>query len=302
MQQKNYLRRIVDKYPYRLISPAKINIYLNILEKFPDGYHRIISLVEKITLCDYIYLRINFSGKIKIAYVGFSIPTDGNNSICKAVRLFNQYFGTNVGLEVFIEKNIPPARGLGGHSSNSATIVKFLNRYLKINAPLPLLKKIFSHLSKDIPVFLEEAPFCIVEGKGEEVTPLNIFNKFNHLIWISPKGLSTSQVYQVYNTGLTSKIEDVNIITTFLEERKLEWVGECCFNALERSAVSLYPEIWKLKNLLVSKNIKIVGMSGSGPVIFCMDEDFKKVPYRWKGWYSIQAWTFLTGGDGHGSN
>lgn len=279
---------------HHTVSPAKINLYLNVLSRDSNSYHNIVSVVERISLKDHLYIKVRREKfKVKIKVKGFPVPEDRRNSLYKVLEVFRDILGfKDLSIEIDLLKNIPPASGLGGHSSNASALILFLNRHLGLNLNSEELIGIFSSLSKDIGFFTKDISFALVEAKGERVTPLKISRKYKHILWLSPKKLKTSRVYASFRTGLTRELKNVNIFINALQEADFDLLGKSYFNALERSAVQIFPQIWQVKDFLIKKGMKFVGMSGSGPTLFCLDRDFRSIPDIWGNWRGLVVRTF----------
>ena len=114
-----------------LDSPCKLNLRLDIVGKRADGYHELRSLMERISLSDEIKIHIVEKG-ILVTCDNESVPQDEENIAFKAVKEILAYSSRNVGVEISIKKKIPIAAGLGGGSSNAATVIKGINQLLKL--------------------------------------------------------------------------------------------------------------------------------------------------------------------------
>ncbi len=278
--------------PFKIVSPAKINIYLNILGRDPqDNYHYLVSVMEKISLCDYIYIEPKNSCGLNIKTEGYKI-NPYKNSLRDVYNLFFERFDLSQGFNIFLKKNIPPGAGLGGHSSNASYFALFLNKFLRLGLSCQDLSNLLSSISKDTSFFLKECSFAVVRGKGEVVEPLSFKNKFSHILAIYPRGLSTKRVFSQFRLGLTRYIDNVNIILKSLREKDFVLLKQGCFNALERSAVKILPLIDKVKDFFLRNGMEITGMSGSGPTVFAIELKKRDFPKEWGRWHFVRVKTF----------
>ena len=155
----------------KTISPAKINLTLEIIEKMPDGFHTLRSVMLK-TANLYDEMDFIFDEKqvgIQIICTDPNIPTDEKNICWKIAEKFFTVSGKKVGLTIKIKKNIPALAGLGGGSSNGATTLLALNQYFGKPLKLEALVALAATVGKDIPVFLLPEQAVLVSGAGEKL-------------------------------------------------------------------------------------------------------------------------------------
>jgi 4-diphosphocytidyl-2C-methyl-D-erythritol kinase len=178
-----------------LLSPAKVNLFLDVISKRPDGFHNIFTVFERIDLFDRIVMDV-IKDEIIIETDNKDIPRGKDNLAFKAAELFLKKFRVKKGLHIRINKNIPVAAGLGGGSSDAATVLLGANRLfglrLKKSELIPLAKKIGS----DVAFFLEETSFAIGEGRGDIITPLKINKRFWHILIYPNIKVYTKDIYE----------------------------------------------------------------------------------------------------------
>lgn len=255
-------------------SFAKINLFLYVTSRRKDGYHNLHSLMTRIDLCDDIY--IDFSKKeMSIACDHPDVPADESNLALKAVRVFYHSLKTKGcevkdGLSIEIVKRIPPGGGLGGGSSNAATVLTALNTHFKTPFSKKELMKMGLGLGADVPFFIFGSP-AIAGGIGERLEKAPDL-KPCHLVLCDPGvAASTAKVYKNIDFSLTSN-QNYTInsgLSVPLRGQGLEMGGRM-HNDLEESACRLYPEIKKIKEemeLLLQKNVY---MTGSGSSLFAL--------------------------------
>src|SRR5262245_24486181 len=137
---------------FSLPSFAKINWFLRVLGKRPDGYHELCTLFQTISLCDVIHFAESDALRLTCGDPG--IPTDDQNLIIKAVHALSALTGKTRGAEIHLEKRIPSPGGLGGGSSNAAVALIGLARLWEIHLKTPELLRIAAQLGSDVPFFL----------------------------------------------------------------------------------------------------------------------------------------------------
>ena len=241
----------------KLKSFAKINLFLEVIGKYENNFHIINSIVSRIDLYDEILIKE--SNELAVSFKGqFGSLIENNNIDLLFKILIQEKLIDHAGFIIEIEKNIPVGSGLGGGSSNVATILNFLEENGYINKERKLL--ISRKIGSDIEFFLEENP-ALLSGKGEVESRFIIpSNEFVLLIY-PQKMLSTKDVYS------QSKIIDKKSIFNIDAKNQLLFheVMSSTSNSLEENAMKICKEIEEIKNILISdKQCQYARMSGSG--------------------------------------
>ncbi|OGI03711.1 MAG: 4-(cytidine 5'-diphospho)-2-C-methyl-D-erythritol kinase [Candidatus Melainabacteria bacterium GWF2_37_15] len=242
----------------KIKTPAKINLVLEILGRRADGFHEIRSIMQTVSLFDYLNITVE-EGSEKITLSGNSshIPYDENNIVFKAVKLFLEKTGIkNQSIEVYIEKNIPVAAGLAGGSSDAAGTLRGLNDLYGKPLSWEELHSLAAKLGSDVNFCLEGGT-CLTTSRGEILEPMPTPEL--KIILLKPKNLfiSAKEAYQRYDR---------------LEEKPKPGNAEF-YNDLEKAIIPAYPEIENMKNLLFELGCKNALMSGSGPTVFGIYEN-----------------------------
>ncbi|MCG8633905.1 MAG: 4-(cytidine 5'-diphospho)-2-C-methyl-D-erythritol kinase [Desulfobacterales bacterium] len=278
-----------------ILSPAKINLFLHVTGKRPDGYHELYSLMAPIDLCDYISMEFQGRG-IRVVCGHPRVPEDKTNLVCRAASLFAAACKARglprpyEGVEIRLQKNIPVGGGLGGGSSNAAMVLLALNE--KAGNPLSpaALNELGAGLGADVPFFLGNGP-AYVSGIGEQLRPCRELPEY-WLVLCSPGvAASTVKVFKKLEFGLTFKPDYIMNTGSNLLPIGQELNGrEELHNDLEDPACRLYPEIGSTKNemaLLLKRNVY---MSGSGSSLFALYSDrgqaedgFDRLSEAWAG-------------------
>lgn len=255
-------------------SYAKVNLFLKVLDKRPDNYHNLESLFERISLFDKITLKNRPDNRIKITCDHPGVPVNESNLCFKAAKLLQDEFGIDKGLDIKISKRIPVGAGLGGGSSNAASVLIALNKLWKLNLTKAKLAKFASKIGSDAVFFVYEAPFAEARGRGEKIHVLNKLNKVK--LWqvlIAPKvHVSTPLIYSKFDqfSGLTKSASNVKILTSILVRKYPVSSPGLLFNSLEQVTLKLYPEVRRVKETLKAFGSENILMSGSGGAVFAI--------------------------------
>ena len=183
-----------------LVSPAKINLHLEVLGKRKDGYHELAMLMQSINLEDYLEIEINSNGLINLSSSNTDLDLKEDNLIIKAANILRNYYpDRNLGANIFLKKNIPIGAGLAGGSSNAAATLIGLNKLWELNLDQPTLHNFSLKLGSDVPFFLEGgSQYCF--GRGEVLEKHTLDSRFFLIILKNPKiSLSTSEIYKKYS-------------------------------------------------------------------------------------------------------
>ncbi len=247
----------------KVLSPAKVNLHLEVLEKRPDGYHEIQTLMQRVDLYDQIEIREGGAG-IRLVTEGEAIPEGMDNLAGRAARLLCQEIGIEGNLEIRIRKRIPVGAGLGGGSGNAATTLTALNALLHAGLDEKFLMILGARLGADVPFFIFQKP-ALARGKGEILTPVELPAQLCFLMLVPPFQISTVWAYETYDRMAGKKKEATPIQDSYPDVVDLLPVLK---NDLELPAFTRYPEIGRMKEELLQKGARGALMSGSGSVVF----------------------------------
>ncbi len=250
----------------KIAAPAKINLFLEILGKRPDGYHELETVMQEISLCDYLYMEESDKDVL------FSCSNPGlvageNNLVVKAVRLFQKESGISKGVKVFLDKKIPVGAGLGGGSSDAAATLSGLNKLWKTGYDEKKLMSMAGKLGSDVAFFiLGKTALC--KGRGEVVTPFHCEAKYRYILIYPKFEISTSMVYHNFEISLTKNLKNVSSFLQQLATGDPDKVGTCLHNRLEEVVLRLYPGVETIKNVLAAYAFSGVLLSGSGSALY----------------------------------
>jgi 4-diphosphocytidyl-2-C-methyl-D-erythritol kinase len=256
-----------------ILSPAKINLLLHVCRKRPDGYHELISLMCRINLFDEISLQVDEGGSIRVYCFHPQVPRDATNLVHRAASLFQKELDTGQGVEIRLKKNIPVAAGLGGGSSNAASVLMALNACYDHPFSKEYLMEMGFRLGADVPFFIFQKP-AIATGLGEKLDAFEGDLPYHILLLFPGFSVSTAETYQNLNLGLTK--EEKKPTSNHLKLDRFN-PAQHLRNDLEKVTALKYPEISRVKEKLL--NLGAVGalMSGSGPTVFGLFDNVGKL-------------------------
>ena len=253
-----------------ILSPAKINLFLEVIARRPDGYHEIESVMQLVDLCDQVHLARKPRG-IQMSVVGAQLPSGRGNLAYKAAALLMESGGLRGGVHIRLEKRIPVAGGLGGGSSNAAAVLAGLNRLYDLGHSLESLQNFGASLGSDVPFFLSDG-LALATGRGEQVTPLEPWPPFWLVMVNSGEPISTAWAYREASSKLT-EWQPRSTITAFIAHNRLPWPPCWAFNRLEAVVLPHRVKVRALKTLLEEGGGAPVLMSGSGGTVFAVVPD-----------------------------
>jgi len=252
----------------RVLSPAKINLVLRVTGKRPDGYHNLLSLMCRVGLCDEIRLRL-VPGQITLRCSDPLLPRDETNLAFRAAQVFFGALGREQGVAIALEKRIPVAAGLGGGSSNAASVLIGLNHLHGSPFSRRKLMALGCTLGADVPFFIFQTP-ALASGIGDIIEPCLRLPRF-HLLLVCPAlTVATRAVYQNLNLRLTNCQKQLT--KARLKKEAFDPARHLC-NDLETVTLTQHPELASIKRLLVRHGAVGALMSGSGASVFGLFQD-----------------------------
>lgn len=248
-----------------LKSPAKINLFLEVLRKREDGYHEILSLMQAVDMCDELVLERRKSG-IKVSCDNPDCPTNEGNLAYQAASLALNEANVNEGVSIRIKKTIPISSGLGGGSSNAAATLQGTNKLFELGLSDRRLHGLASRIGSDVPFFLYSGQ-ALVRGRGDEIEPKTFYRDY-WLVLVCPKfEVSSGWAYQGVKISLTGERKGVNY--KFLGSRLGFFEALAHFrNDLEEVVTREHPVVQGIKEILADSGAVKSSMSGSGPTVY----------------------------------
>ena len=264
----------------RIFAPCKLNLYLDILEKRPDGFHNIETIFEKIDLRDEIIIKEKGKG-LKVKADAVKCGQGKENLVYKAVQALFKEAGVKLNLDIEIKKRVPVSAGLGGGSSDAASSLRAINEIFKLGISAEKLFSIAADIGKDAPFFMLDAPFSIGKGAGEILEPLDIKYDLFHVVVKPELSLSTRAMYaRIDRQGRIPRAGSLKGVIDSLEKREIGLLQEKSYNAFENTLWKDGIHINKAKALLSEAGARKGLLSGSGPSVFSVfktSEEAEKV-------------------------
>jgi 4-diphosphocytidyl-2-C-methyl-D-erythritol kinase len=253
-----------------LWAPAKVNLFLEILGKRPDGYHELETLMVTVSLDDELVFKEESSGDILLSCDRPELSTGPDNLIRKAADLVRRRTGCARGARIELTKRIPMAAGLAGGSSDAAATLAGLNRLWALKLSSAELTALGAELGSDVPFFFAgPAAWCM--GRGEIVTPLRPGTALPLVLINPPIGLSTAAVYRAVR--VPERPVSGEAIRRAFEAGDLIEVGRHLHNRLQEPAESLCPLVATIRQRVESLDPAGQRMSGSGSSYFALGRD-----------------------------
>ena len=245
-----------------LLAPAKINLCLHVLRKRTDGYHDLAMLMQRISLYDRIELTLNASGAVRVRCDGVALAAGEENIAARAARRVLELTGSRQGVEIVIDRQIPVAAGLGGGSSDAASVLLGLNDMLGAGLTQPQLMAEGAKLGADVPFFLFAAP-AWATGIGDVLRTVPPLPEVCYVLVNPGVAVSTAAVYQ--NLRLTSP-DEVTKLPGF--PSTVPELAAFLHNDLEQVTIGRHPQLAAIKTRLCDLGAAGALMSGSGPTLF----------------------------------
>ena len=251
-------------------SPCKINLFLDIKSKREDGYHFIESLFHTIDLFDIIKIeeskefKISTSGKYKLN------DNEEDNIVAKIFYHFKNEIELKKNYKINIEKNIPTGAGLGGGSSDAATMIKFFLEELNIKPDNELIES-FSKFGADIPFFIKGG-LSWVSGIGEKIYSFNFTLPYKIILIYPNINVSTKLAYSKFTENDFNK-SDIFYIKNLLEKNdKINFndLYSHAYNIFEKNVFNIEPKIKEYKEKAETEIKRKICMSGSGSSLFAL--------------------------------
>jgi 4-diphosphocytidyl-2-C-methyl-D-erythritol kinase len=251
-------------------APAKVNLYLEILGKRPDGYHELETLMVTVSLNDELVFKEESSGDILLSCDHPELSTGPDNLIRKAAELLRRRAGCARGARIALTKRIPMAAGLAGGSSDAAATLAGLNRLWDLKLPRADLVALGAELGSDVPFFFT-GPAAWCTGRGEVVTPLNPGKALDFVLVCPPLGLSTAAVFRA--VVVPERPVPGDAIRRAFEAGDVAGLGRNLHNRLQEPAEKLCPAIAEIRRRLDVLAPAGHQMSGSGTSYFALCRD-----------------------------
>ncbi|MGB0845973.1 MAG: 4-(cytidine 5'-diphospho)-2-C-methyl-D-erythritol kinase [Thiolinea sp.] len=271
-----------DTQSLTLPAPAKINHFLHITGRRADGYHLLQTAFQFLDYSDQIRLELREDVRICRVTPNAGIP-EKEDLVIRAAELLQQHTACQLGVDIKVTKNIPMGGGLGGGSSDAATMLLGLNKLWDCGLTLDTLAALGLRLGADVPVFIH-GHAAWAEGVGEQLTAVELPENW-YLILHPNVHVSTAEIFS--NQGLTRHCQPIKIATSFTGQTK---------NVFEPVVRKLFPEVDSAFNWL--SGFAVTKMTGSGACLFAEFQDkieaqqvLSRLPEQWSGFVARSAST-----------
>jgi len=251
-------------------APAKINLCLHVLGRRADGYHELAMAMQRVDLYDTVNIRLGGETGVRVVCSGVNLPEGEENIAAKAARMLLNLTRSEVGVDVHIEKRIPVAAGLGGGSSDAATVLLGLNEMLGKTMSMEDLLVLGGELGSDVPFFVFKQP-AWATGTGTTLDPLPVLPAVAYLLINPGISVSTTDVYrslQLTKGGELANLPRFSVVTK-------SDLCDALHNDLEAVTLRQYPLLAEIKQRLLAQGALGALMSGSGSTVFGVFDDFE---------------------------
>ncbi len=261
-------------------TPAKVNLFLEVLSRRADGFHEIETLMVPIGLYDRVSLAANSTGTLGLTCrwahgvegyrtrhalggtgVWEALPANADNLALRSLMLLRQQSGVQAGADVMLVKRIPAAAGLGGASSDAAAVLAAANIAWGLDWSRQQLAEVAAQLGSDVPFFLQ-AGACLCRGRGERIERVSGCMPLHLVVVRPPGGLATAAVYRACSPA--AQPQRAEALVAAARDGDTAQVGRLLFNRLQEAAERLSPWIGRLRNAFGQLDCLGHQMSGSG--------------------------------------
>lgn len=250
----------------KLYAYAKLNLALKIIGQRPDGYHELDMVMQRISLHDEV--SVDKSEGITVR-CDTHLPPD--NTLFKAATLFFETTGIRGGADLFVQKNIPEQAGMGGGSSDGATVLMALNELYAAGLTKVELIELGKKIGADVPFFIEGG--CArAQGTGDILTPLRNNMDCVYLLAKPAAGVGTKDAYSMYHQCAKQDI-DINRTIKAIQDGDIAAYAMAAGNDLAPAALRLCPDILRIQNEMSNAAAALV--TGSGSCVFGIYRDKK---------------------------
>ncbi|MBK5252168.1 MAG: 4-(cytidine 5'-diphospho)-2-C-methyl-D-erythritol kinase [Peptostreptococcaceae bacterium] len=275
---------------------AKINFFLNVEGKRPDGYHDIMTVMQQINLWDDVEIDVQKGNGIIISTDLPYLPVGIANIAYKAAKALQDRCNIDRMLKIKIRKGIPVSAGLAGGSSDAAAVLRLLDSGLSLGLPEETLMEEALKIGADVP-FCLMGKAALAEGVGERLTPINGLEKGFILLSKPNIAVSTAKVYKALDLkeGVASRgILGAEAVIREMAAGNLDSLSDKLYNRLEDVTLIRHPIVGDIKSKMLQYGARGALMSGSGPTVFGIFKDYKRVSKAYKNLKKTYSQTYIT--------
>jgi 4-diphosphocytidyl-2-C-methyl-D-erythritol kinase len=251
----------------RAWAPAKVNLFLEVLARRPDGYHELATLMVAVSLYDTLEFKDEPGGAVRLACDQPSLSAGPDNLVCRAAEVLRRRAGLRQGAAIRLVKRIPLAAGLAGGSSDAAATLAGLNALWRLGWGREKLAELGAELGSDVPFFFA-TPAAWCTGRGERVEPVALERALDFVLVCPPVGLSTAQVFRAVTVPSPPRTSEA--VRHAAAAGDVEELGRLLHNRLQAPAAGLCPAVSDAHARLAALAPAGVLMSGSGSTVFAL--------------------------------
>jgi len=250
-------------------GPGKVNLFLGVGDRRPDGYHELATVFHAVSLSDDVVVRTADVLSLQVIGEGAGeVPTDERNLAWRAAELMADHVGRAPDVEITIEKSIPVAGGMAGGSADAAAVLVGMNALWELGVPRRDLHAMAAELGSDVPFALHGGT-ALGTGRGEELATVLARNTFHWVLAFGTGGLSTAAVYseidRLREAGSPSRLDDPEPLLTALSSGDPYALAPLLGNDLQPAALSLRPNLRRTLRAGGEAGALAGIVSGSGP-------------------------------------
>lgn len=255
----------------KVLARGKVNLTLDVLGRYPDGYHQVEMVMQSVDLADEVTLT-RTKDEIVLTSEHPEVPLGPENIAYRAAELLKTKYQVAAGVHIHIHKQIPVAGGMAGGSTNGAAVLIGLNQLWNLNLSQQELLREGFRLGADVP-FCIMGGTAIARGKGEALEELPPPPEL-WLVLVKPSfGVSTAQVYGQLDLQNLGARPDTSAMVEALATNNLTEISANLVNVLESATLKLYPQVALIKQQMREAGALQTLMSGSGPTVFGLARD-----------------------------
>jgi 4-diphosphocytidyl-2-C-methyl-D-erythritol kinase len=275
---------------------AKVNLFLNVLEKRKDGYHNLEMLNVKVDLYDVLEFKTIDLAETVIIKSNDLFLSNQENIVIQVAKYMLKTYKIRTGIEIKIDKKIPFGAGLAGNSADSAAVIKGINELFSLNLSLETMKEIGLMYGADIPYCLIDSP-AFVSGAGEQIEEVKLDLSKYQLLLVNPcEYISTRDVFALGDKS-NYIAKDINIIKENIKDNNIDSLITNLYNSLEEIVVKNYEVMNNFRELIInelgSSGLIMTGSGSSFIKIITENDDFSEFIAKYKDKYLVKIHKFL---------
>jgi len=253
--------------PIILHPPAKINLFLDVGSLRADGFHDLVSILQSIEIRDRLLIQPSTSGQFSLSVKGSSVPDGPDNTLWKTFQLFREIQPEVPSIQASLEKKIPSQAGLGGGSSDAGVFLRFLWETYAPQIPRSAMVALAASVGSDVPFFLDGGT-CLVEGRGERVTPLPGLPPRPVLIVHPGVSVSTADAFRALDATRNREHPPVEPVQSAIEKGEWKLVLRALHNSFHEAVFPAHPLLAEIHAFCLNQGFPACLLSGSGSNLF----------------------------------